>query len=202
MIYFDAALVIYFAGSARYLLPIAAPEAILYAREVSTRWLSAGIAAQLVVTMGLATPNYQHWSETREFADAVMRQASGRRVWVNAELGVRHYLEARGALPLLRDQVLRTDDIVVTSELVRPVNVTAPTARLLEKTIVPSVPLRLISVEGGSGYSASSKGLLPFEISREVVDRLTADVVIERTAELSYLDPKDPTAPAHIIAGL
>jgi hypothetical protein len=60
----------------------------------------------------------------------------------------------------------------------------------------------LISIEGGSGYSTASKGLLPFEISTETVDRLRADVIIERKPELSYLDPKDPTAPDHIVAGL
>jgi len=202
LLFFAASLLVFFAGSARYLLPIAAPVAILVARAVAPTWLIAGIAAQFVVSMGLAAANYQHWGETRDFADAVMRQANGRRVWVDAELGIRHYLEARGALPLLRDQVLRADDIVVRSELVMPVTVHAPMARLMEASIVPSVPLRLISIEGGSGYSASSKGLLPFEISREVVDRLTADVVTERKAELSYLDPKDPKAAAHVIAGL
>jgi hypothetical protein len=97
---------------------------------------------------------------------------------------------------------LRPDEIVVTSELVRPVTLNAPVARLMEVTVAPSVPLRLISIEGGSGYSAASKGLLPFEISREVVDRLTADVVIERKPELSYLDPKDPKAGTQIISGL
>jgi hypothetical protein len=131
-----------------------------------------------------------------------MQQANGRRVWVNAELGIRHYLEDRGALPLLRDQVLRPNDIVVSSELVRPVTVTAPTARLMEAIISPSIPLRLISIEGGSGYSASSKGQRPFETSSEIVDRLTADVVTERKAELSFLDPQDPKAAPQLVSGL
>lgn len=202
LLFFTASLVIFFAGSARYLLPIAAPVCILVAQALPPAWLIAGFAAQLALSLGLATANYQHWSAARSFADSVMQQANGRRVWVNAELGIRHYLEDRGALPLLRDQVLRADDIVVTSELVRPVTITAPTARLMETIISPSIPLRLISIQGGSGYSASSKGLLPFEISSEVVDRLTADVVIERKPELSYLDPKDPKAAAHVITGL
>jgi hypothetical protein len=201
-LFFVASLVIFFAGAARYLLPIAAPVSILVAQAVAPRWLMAGIAAQFVVSLGLATANYQHWSATREFAETVMRQANGRRVWVNAELGIRHYLEDRGAQPLLRDTVVRADEIIVTSELVKPVTVKTPVARMMEATISPAVPLRLISIEGGSGYSASSKGWLPFEISREVVDRLTADVVTERKPELSYLDPKDPKAAAHVISGL
>ncbi|MEO5924109.1 MAG: glycosyltransferase family 39 protein [Bryobacteraceae bacterium] len=202
VLFFAASLVLFFAGSARYLLPIAAPVAILVAQAVSPRWLIAGIAAQFAVSLGLAAANHQHWAATRNFADAAMKQANGRRVWVNAELGLRHYLEDRGARPLLRDTVLRADDIVVTSALVMPVTVNAPMARMMEAIVSPSVPLRLISIEGGSGYSASSKGWLPFEISTEVVDRLTADVVTERRPELSYLDPKDPKAASHVIAGL
>ncbi len=202
LMFFAASLVIFFAGSARYLLPIAAPIAMLVAQSVSPRWLMAGIAAQFTVSLGLAAANYQHWDATRDFANAVMNQANGRRVWVNAELGVRHYLEDRGARPLLRDTLLRANDIVVTSELVKPVTINAPMARMMEAVVSPSIPLRLISIEGGSGYSASSKGWLPFEISNEVVDRLTADVVTERKPELSYLDPKDTKAAAHVIAGL
>lgn len=200
--FFLASLLLFFAGSARYLLPLAAPLCILIAQELPPTWTLAGFTLQLALSLALATANYQHWSATRAFADSVMNQAGGRRVWVNAELGIRHYLEDRGALPLLRDTVLRPGEIIVTSELVQPVTVTAPTARLLETYITPTVPLRLISIGGGSGYSTSSKGLRPFEISHEVVDHLTADLVTERHAELSYLDPKDPKAAAQVIAGL
>jgi hypothetical protein len=164
--------------------------------------LSAGIVAQLVISFGLAAANHQHWAATRAFADAAMNQANGRRVWVDAELGLRHYLEDRGALPLLRDQILRADEIVVSSQLVLPVTVNAPVARMMEVEVSPSIPMRIISIQGGSGYSASSKGLLPFEFSNEVVDRLAADLVIERKPELSYLDPKDPKAAVHVLAGL
>src|SRR6185436_4981091 len=41
-IFFAGALLIFFAGSARYLLPIAAPVAILVARTAAPRWLIAG----------------------------------------------------------------------------------------------------------------------------------------------------------------
>ncbi|MEP6961717.1 MAG: hypothetical protein ABI995_06555, partial [Acidobacteriota bacterium] len=106
------------------------------------------------------------------------------------------------ALPLLRDQVLHPDDIVVSSDLGPPVTVTAPLIELFQADVIPAIPLRLISMQGGSGYSSSAKGHLPFEISREIVDRLHASVVSERKPELSYLDPKDPQAAAHVIQGL
>jgi hypothetical protein len=102
----------------------------------------------------------------------------------------------------LKDSLLRAGDLVASSELGRAAPVTAPAARLAERVIAPRIPLRLISLEGGSGYSASSKGLLPFEISREIVDRLTLDLVTERTAELAYLDPRDPRAAPQLLRGL
>lgn len=202
LMFFAASLVIFFAGSARYLLPIAAPVCILVAQALPPAQILAGFAAQLILSLALATANHEHWSATRAFAEDVMQQANGRRVWVNAELAIRHYLEDRGALPLLRDTQVRPGDIVVTSELVQPVTVTAPTAPLLDTYVCPRVPLRIISVEGGSGFSTASKGLRPFEISHEVVDHLTASVVVARNAELSYLDPKDPKAAAQLVSGI
>jgi len=139
-IFFLGALVIFFAGAARYLLPIAAPVAILVARAVTPRWLAAGFALQLALSFALATENYQHWQATKEFAQDVARQANGRRVWTNAELGLRYYLEADGALPLLRDQVLKAGELVVTSELVQTVVPSGPLARLSEVLVTPSVP--------------------------------------------------------------
>jgi hypothetical protein len=200
--FFLASLVIFFAGSARYLLPLYAPLAILIANEVSQARLIAAIAIHAVVSLGLATANHQHWNEVREFANRVMDQAGNHRVWVNAEFGIRHYLEDHGALPLLRDTLLRDGDIVVSSELAKPVTVNAPLAPLTEAVIAPTLPFRIISLEGGSGYSSASKGMLPFEISTEVVDRLQGDMVTERKPELSYLDPKDPKAMAHVLRGL
>lgn len=200
--FFAASLVIFFAGSARYLLPLYAPLAIVIAKDLSVVRLAVAVWIHLTVSLGLAAANHQHWGEVRDFANRVMDQAGNHRVWVNAEFGLRHYLEARGALPLLRDTVLRDGDIVVSSELATPVPLNAPLARLSDTTIAPDVPLRIISIEGGSGYSSASKGMLPFEISTETVDRLRADTVTVRQPELSYLDPKDAGAAAHVLQGL
>jgi hypothetical protein len=202
VIFFAASLAIFFAGSARYLLPIAAPVAIVIARDLSLPSLYIGFAAQMVISLGLAAANYQHWDAVRDFSNQVLAQANGRRIWINGEWGMRHYLEARGAQPLLRDTKLSPGDLIVTSQLGQAVTVTAPVAPLMDTEITPSIPLRIISIEGGSGYSASSKGVLPFEISREVVDRMRLDIVAERNPELSYLDPKDPRAAAQLIEGL
>jgi 4-amino-4-deoxy-L-arabinose transferase-like glycosyltransferase len=86
-LFFAASLLIFFAGSARYLLPLAAPVAILTARAVPPRWLAAGFTAQLALGLGLQAANAEHWSETRAFAAEVMEQAQGRRVWPAALSG-------------------------------------------------------------------------------------------------------------------
>src|SRR6185295_2827201 len=49
IIFFTGALLIFFAGSARYLLPMAAPVAILVARTSVPRWLTAGFVLQIVL---------------------------------------------------------------------------------------------------------------------------------------------------------
>ena len=115
---------------------------------------------------------------------------------------MRYYLESEGALPLSRDQVIQPGDIVVSSALAHAVIINAPVAQVSAADIVPSVPLRLISLSRRSAYSSAAGGLLPFEISSGPADRVRADTVVDRKPVLSYLDPKDSQAPAHILSGL
>jgi hypothetical protein len=68
--------------------------------------------------------------------------------------------------------------------------------------IVPSVPLRLISLSRRSAYSSAAVGLLPFEISSAPADRVRADTVVDRKPVLSYLNPRGPQAVVHILSGL
>ncbi len=201
-IFFAGALAIFFAGAARYLLPMAAPVAILAARRAGPRLLAAGFALQLALALALAQVNDAHWSQVRDFAQAAMRQAAGHRVWVNGEWGLRFYAESAGALPLLLTTQLRPGDIILTSEAGRAARVNEPTATLLESEIAPAIPLRMISLAGGSGYSTSGNGLLPFKISREPIDRLRAAAIAERDPTLSYLEPTAPAARKQAVSGL
>ena len=121
---------------------------------------------------------------------------------MDAEWGLRHYLEAEGALPLPKDRVLRPGELVVSSTLLLPVPVTTPMALLASAEIRPAVPLRLISLAGRSAYSTAAGGLLPFEISTGPVDRVRAEIALERKAELSYVDPKNPAGMAQAISGI
>lgn len=198
-VFFAGALAIFYAGSARYLLPIAAPVAILAARSCGTRVLAAGFALQLALSIALAIVNYQHWNAYRQFAASMANEIAVHRTWINAEWGLRWYLESEGALPMAKDQPLHPGEIVVSSELASlPVH--APVSPIAQMEIGPAIPLRLIALDRRSGYSAG--GILPFEISTAPIDRVRADIVLERKPQLTDLDPADPKAASQVIAGL
>ncbi len=200
-LFFAGAAVLFFAGSARYLLPMAAPMALLVSR-LRTRWLAVGFAAQLVLSLALATVSYQHWDGYRRFARQLRPSAAGHRVYIDGEWGLRYYLEADGGLPLERGQVLRAGDVVVTSQLAYPIAFTAPTAPILQQSIRASIPLQLIGLEARSGYSTASKGLRPFDISYAPIDIVQAAVVLDRHPTLAYLPMNAPEANNQIVSGL
>lgn len=185
-IFFAGAVAVFFAGSARYLLPMAAPVALLVSR-LPVKWLAASFALWMPLGLGLATVNHQHWDGYRDFAETVRQQAGARRVWINGEWGLRYYLEADGGLPLKKGQTMYPGDIVVSSELAYPVEFTDPVAPLAAAEIRPALPLRLIGLDSRSGYSTASKGFFPFGISAGPVDRVRAEIVVERKPVLEYL---------------
>jgi hypothetical protein len=181
---------IFFAGSARYLLPIAAPVAILASR-LPTKYLAPAFAAQLAIGLGLATANYQHWDGYRQFAARIRAASAGHRVWVDNDWGLRYYLEADHGLPARKGQRVRPGDIVVTSDLGHNVEFTAPMAAIADTVSQPAIPFRLIGLESHSGYSTVSKGFWPFGLSTGVIDRVHARIVTERHPTLEYITPKN-----------
>jgi hypothetical protein len=203
-LFFGGAVAVFFAGSARYLLPMAAPVALLVSR-LRPRWLAIGFAAQMALSLALATVNYQHWDGYRRFARQIRAATAGHRVYIDGEWGLRYYLEADGGLPLERGatgHVLRAGDIVVWSQLAYPIAFTAPTAPIAERAIRATLPLQLIGLEARSGYSTATKGLLSFDISTAPIDIVRAAVVLDRHPALGYLPMNAPEAPAQIISGL
>ncbi len=200
-LFFGGAVLLFFAGSARYLLPMAAPLALLVSR-LRPRWLAVGVAAQMALSLALATVNYQHWDAYRRFARQLRPAAAGHRVYIDGEWGLRFYLESDGGLPLERSQVLRAGDIVVSSELAYPIAFTAPTAPIAQQTVRASLPLQLIGLEARSGYSTATKGLRPFDISRAPIDVIRAAIVLDRHPTLSFLPMNAPEAANQIVSGL
>ena len=185
LLFFAGALVVFFAGSARYLLPIAAPLAILAANRCSTPMLTTGFAIQMALSLGFTIVNYQTWDAYRQFAISLAPEAAARRMWVESDFGLRYYLESEGALAVPREHTFAPGDVVVSPN---PHPEGQPIASL---EIRPAIPLRLFSLNEKSAYSAAVHGLWPFEFSTAPVDRVTAYVIGERKAELTWVTPKD-----------
>ena len=200
-IFFAGALVIFFSGSARYLLPMAAPVAILASRR-RVLWLILAFALQLKLSLALATVNYQHWNGYREFAASLRRPSGGHRVWVDNDWGLRYYLEADHALPARKGQHTRPGDIIVSSELGHNVEFTVPLSRLAGRDIESTLPLRLIGVDSHSGYSTVEEGYLPFGVSTGPIDRVTARIVMERHVTQEYLTISAPEAAEQVVSGI
>ncbi len=203
-VFFVSVAAVVFAGSARYLLPMAAPVALLASR-LSPGWLAAGFALQMPLSIALAVVNYEHWDGYRRFVHAFRGQMGNRRVWVNAEWGLRFYLEAEGALPLLNNQAVRPDEIVVSSELGYPAPFTTGGGTLVSiarAEIRPWLPLRIIGLGTKSAYSTVSGGFRPFDFSTGPIDRIRADLVIERKPTLELLPMNSPEASEHLVSGV
>jgi 4-amino-4-deoxy-L-arabinose transferase-like glycosyltransferase len=207
VVFFGAALALFFAGSARYLLPVAAPVALLVTRELADRrgWLAAGIALQMAVWMPAAVMNYQHWDAYREFVRELRGEFGERRVWVNAEWGLRFYAEAEGALPLLRSQPVEPGEMVLASRIAYPATFTTGGGRLVpvaRREVRPAVPVRLIGLEARSGYSTVTLGYRPFDLGRGPVDEVTANLVVEQKPALEWAPMGAEEAESQIVSGI
>lgn len=206
-IFFAAALVLFFAGSARYLLPMAAPVALLASRNLShrPRWLAAGCVVQFLLSLSLSVVNYQHWDGYRDFVASLREEFTQRRVWVNAEWGLRYYAEAEGGLTLLANQPVQPGEAVISSEICYPMRYTAgggELAPLASREITSALPLRLIGIGARAGYSTVTLGYRPFDTSWNPIDRVRAAAVVERKPELSYLPMNAPQAHFQIVSGV
>ena len=205
LIFFAGALAIFFAGSARYLLPIALPVAILATRRAGPRMLGIGLGCGLALSVLLAEVNYQHWSGYRKFARSLQEQAETKRLWIDGEWGLQYYLESEGGLPLLVGQTVRPDEVVVTSSLGYPVQVSHPGAipvSIASRKITSAIPLRLIALNGRSGYSTTTWGLRPFDVSLGPIDQVRAEILVERKPVLSDLPMNAPEAEQQIVSGI
>jgi hypothetical protein len=157
---------------------------------------------QLALALALATVNYQHWDGYRTFAAGLRGTSAGHRVWVDNDWGLRYYLESDHALPARKGQHVRPGDIVVSSELGHNVEFTAPLSPLSEGVMQSAIPLRLIGLNSHSGYSTVEQGYLPFGVSGDPMDRVTARLVLERHPTLEYLTTNSPAAVGQIVSGI
>ena len=207
LIFFAAALVLFFAGSARYLLPLAAPLAMLTAAQFHNRpaLLGAALAFQLALGLSLATVSAQQWNAYAKAAEWLPAEPGSSRVWVNAEWGLRYYAEAAGARAVQRGQVLWPGDWLITSDLADRIPFTTGGGQALElrsQPIEPVLPLRLIGPGTGSGYSSVIYGLWPFGWSTGPADTIRLFRVVARAPELSWLPMNAPQTEFQIVSGV
>jgi len=200
LLFFAYALAVFFAGSARYLLPLGAPLAILTARA-APRFVLPGVALNLLLGLGLAWVNYQHWDGYRTLTASLARDIGQKRVWVNGEWTA-FYMEAEGALALTRKQTVQKGEWVASSALGFPIQVTAPMGAVTEREIRPTLPLRLIGLNSKSGYSTASLGLRPFDISSSPIDKVRIDAVLDRKPTLEWLPMNAPEALTQLVSGM
>lgn len=205
LIFFAGALVIFFAGSARYLLPIALPIAILATQRASPRLLQASLACGVMLSLALAWVNYKHWDGYRQFARTLAKDVQTKRTWINGEWGLRYYFESEGGLALAQGQAIHPNEMVVTSELSYPIPFTTGggvLATTAQRILTSRVPLRVVALHGRSAYSTTMFGLRPFDISLAPIDQVRAEILIPRKPELTGLPMNAPQAEQQIVSGI
>lgn len=206
-VFFAAALVIFFAGSARYLLPLALPLAILVANALADRpkLLIGASSAHIALGLALAAANWQLWEQYRRLIERHPDLAGEFRLWTNAEWGLRFYGESAGALTIKHGQTLGAGDRMLVTRIGDDIPVsTGGGARtpLWEEPIQPSSPLRLIGLGVKSGYSTNQLGLRAFDISNEPADFVRLESIVARAPVRSYLPMNAPEAEFQIVAGV
>ena len=207
VLYFSFAVAVFFAGSARYLLPAAAPLVLVSVNRMADRprWLAAGFVLQMALALLLNHANFEHWRGYRTAVaqwETTLRDAP--RAWVAAEWGLRFYAESAGAAPLRRGQTLRPGDVTLAHRIGQPIDFTTGggvAAPLAEYRVQPWLPLRLLAVGSRSAYSSHDGGFRAFDVSAAPADVVTAAVITARAPVLSYLPMNAPEAEFQLAGG-
>jgi hypothetical protein len=202
LVFFAGAVAVFFAGAARYLLPLAPAVIFTVLRARARPWLLWPVAvANLGLGLTMASANYHHWDQYRRFARDLAPLTGDRRLWTNAEWGLRYYLEQIDFEALRRDRPLDPGAILVTSALAGPLTAPGPLREILRAEIHSRRPLRLFGLDSRSAYSSAERGLLPFEPGHGLLDLVQAGIIGFPEPRLSYLRMNDPAAADHLLSG-
>ena len=207
VLYYLFALAAFFSGSARYLLPAAAPIVITTVNRLHGRHtlLAAGLACQLALALALNHANYQHWSGYKSAVDQLKGSLASQRSWIAGEWGLRFYAESEGAAPLRRGQAVRPGDVVVWSRIGQRIEYTTGggvAAPILEFPVRPSLPLRLLADKSRSAYSTHEGGFRAFDVASEPADVVTAVQIVDRAPQLSFVAMNAPEVSFQIASGV
>ncbi len=177
LLYFAFALGAFFAGSARYLMPLAAPLAILFVRQNHDRpWrLGATLAIGAFLAVNLA------------FADAELARVyaelpppPGEDFLVDGEWGFRYAMTRHGGKPIDPSSAARPGEWIVKSDLIggdfdSPAETLAVPVESRDLEI--RTPFRVIDRNlpgfAHSGFESSGFGWLPFSFSERPIEHIT-----------------------------
>ena len=174
LLYFAFALVAFFAGAARYLLPLVAPMVFLVVRQCATRprWLALALAFNIFLGLNLSFATY-------EFARVYpqLQPPPGATFLVNGEWGFRYNMVQQGGRMLQQSSVPLPGEWIISSEMSLAGNygslAEALAGPLEVKELSVRSPLRVMDRYAHSGFSSVTFGLLPFSFSRRPLDRIT-----------------------------
>jgi hypothetical protein len=179
--YFAFALIAFFAGAARYLMPLAVPLAILFVRQNGDRgWrLWATLLIGAVLGLNLALADYEL---ARVYA--ALPSPAGTDFLVDGEWGFRYTMTRRGGQPIEPSSEARPGEWIVKSDLIgadfrSPAEALA--VNMESRDLRIRTPFRVIDrdsrVYSHSGFESSGFGLLPFSFSNGPVDRITYSLI-------------------------
>ena len=164
----------FFAGAARYLMPLAVPLVILFVwqNESSPRRLKFALGISMFLGFNLSYADYELARVHSE-----LPPPPGKPFLVDGEWGFRYHMVSLGGEPLQRQSEWRPAQWIVTSEMA----VGGSYSSQAELTAVPQgtldlksrTPFRVIDRNAHSGFESARFGLLPFSFSWQPIDRIT-----------------------------
>lgn len=173
-----AALILVYAGSARYTLLALPPVILAWVRRLEERvgepyflrnlvW--TGVVLTAVWSLPPALADYRFADTYRRAAAELTAQYSApdRTLWFTAEWGFRYYLERRGARIITRSATdARPGDIIVKPYIASPwvtVYDGDPHTSLVEQRHVEEpFPVRILDFSSRAGFYSTGWGILPF----------------------------------------
>jgi hypothetical protein len=185
LLYFAFALFAFFAGAARYLMPLAAPLAILFVRQNQNRsWrLWATLVIGAVLGLNLAFADYEL---ARVYSE--LPQPPGKDFLVDGEWGFRYAMTRHGGKPIEPRSQARPGEWIIKSALIggdfhSPAEALA--VDVASRDLRIRTPFRVIDRGRSddplgyshSGFESAGFGLLPFSFSERPIDHITYSLV-------------------------
>jgi 4-amino-4-deoxy-L-arabinose transferase-like glycosyltransferase len=169
-------------GVARYLLPGLLPFVIVTINDLRNLFpaarygliISACVLSTALWGMICSVADYKTADTYRAFSKEISTKYKGERIWFSSD-GLQWYMERENYKPLLYgDRRPQKGDLVATSTELWPfyVNEVMERTELLEKIVYDSwLPVRTMNQASYAGFHDHYSGLLPFSITRGVLER-------------------------------